>query len=71
MMNKKQNLLDLKKSITYVKDRIIILNRVMTFYENIEKEKEFLTTDQRKSYEDAVSRFDELEKFITFMESGK
>ena len=71
MMSKKQNLLDIKKLITHIKDRILILNSVMTYYENIEKEKEYLTTDQRKCYEDAVSRFRELEKLISYMETGK
>ena len=57
-----------KAIITYLKDRALSLSNVIEYYESMERDKGYLTIDQRYSYDLAITRLNEIERLVDFIE---
>lgn len=61
----------MKQTIAYLKSRVSTLGVHVDYYETLERDKGYLTTDQQASYNIAVAQLGELERLIRFIEDGE
>lgn len=58
-----------KAIIKYLKERAEMLGYHAGYYEELERNRGFMTLDQQESYNIAVSRLNEIEELVRFIEN--
>lgn len=61
----------MKQTLEYIKSRVSTLGTHVDYYETLERDKGYLTSDQEVSYNIALSQLRELDRLITFIEAGE
>ena len=61
----------MKQTLEYIKSRVSTLGTHVDYYETLERDKGYLTSDQEVSYNIALSQLRELDSLITFIEAGE
>lgn len=57
-----------KAIIQYLKKRVKVLGEIVGYYENLERDRGFMKTDDMLSYSIAQSQLNELERLVSFIE---
>lgn len=61
----------MKQTLEYIKSRVSTLGTHVDYYETLERDRGYLTSDQEAGYNIALSQLHELNRLVNFIEDGE